>query len=243
MKKTYLAVAAALALSFSGVHAQELKTDEQKLGYAIGMDMLASLEEMGVLGVVDKDALVQGLRDAMDGKTPALTQDEVEKIFEAYMEKRAAEMEAQVKAEEEARQKAGEEQKQLGKAFLEENKTKEGVKTTASGLQYKVITEGTGAKPTAEDEVEVKYKGTLISGEVFDESKDQTVSFPLKFVIAGWTEGLQLMSEGSKYMFYIPSELAYGTEGAGDDILPNATLIFEVELVKVIKTEKQPEKK
>ena len=122
-----------------------------------------------------------------------------------------------------------------GQKFLEENKSKKGVKVTASGLQYEVLTEGKGKQPTAEDTVEVHYRGTLINGQEFDSSykRNSSISFPLNGVIRGWTEGLQLMKEGSKYKFYIPPELAYGERGAGQDIPPHATLIFEVELIKV----------
>ena len=122
-----------------------------------------------------------------------------------------------------------------GQAFLKENATKEGVKTTPSGLQYKVITEGTGASPKATDTVEVHYRGTTIDGKEFDSSykRGQTISFPLNGVIPGWTEGVQLMKEGGKYEFFIPSNLAYGRQGAGGVIGPDETLIFTVELVKV----------
>jgi FKBP-type peptidyl-prolyl cis-trans isomerase len=125
--------------------------------------------------------------------------------------------------------------KQEGEAFLAENAKREGVKTTDSGLQYEVLQEGEGKKPTAEDRVTVHYKGTLISGEEFDSSyaRGQPVTFPLSNVIPGWTEGVQLMSPGAKYKFYIPSDLAYGERGAGVKIGPNETLIFEVELLSV----------
>ena len=121
------------------------------------------------------------------------------------------------------------------KEFLETNKTQEGVKVTASGLQYKVLKEGSGKQPKATDTVEVHYRGTLIDGTEFDSSykRNQSISFPLNGVIPGWTEGLQLMKEGAKYKLFIPSELGYGARGAGDLIYPNATLIFEVELIKV----------
>lgn len=124
---------------------------------------------------------------------------------------------------------------QKGEAFLKENATKEGVKTTSSGLQYKEIRPGTGKSPKATDQVEVHYRGTTIEGKEFDSSykRGQTISFPLNGVIKGWTEGLQLMKEGGKSMLFIPSKLAYGERGAGSDIGPNETLIFEVELVKV----------
>ena len=123
----------------------------------------------------------------------------------------------------------------LGEKFLAENATKEGVTTTASGLQYKVLTEGTGKSPKATDTVLVHYAGTLLNGTEFDSSykRKEPIEFPLNGVIAGWTEGVQLMKEGAKFRFFIPSKLAYGTRGAGRDIGPNQTLIFEVELLKV----------
>lgn len=122
-----------------------------------------------------------------------------------------------------------------GEKFLEDNAKKEGVTTTASGLQYKVLTPGTGKSPKATDTVLVHYRGTLISGTEFDSSykRKEPISFPLNRVIAGWTEGVQLMQEGAKFEFYIPSKLAYGSRGAGRDIGPNEALIFEVELLKV----------
>ncbi|MDO4434795.1 MAG: FKBP-type peptidyl-prolyl cis-trans isomerase [Cardiobacteriaceae bacterium] len=239
MKKNYLTLAVAMMMSLNMANAQELSSDQQKLGYALGLDMVSNLQEMGMVDEIDQEAFMRGLRDGLNPEAKrALTEEEIEKTFEKFMEKRSAEMEAELKAEEEARQKLSEENEKLGKAFLEENKGKEGVKVTNSGLQYKVLQEGKGEKPTIDNEVEVRYKGTLISGEVFDASENSTVKFPLKYVIAGWQEGLQLMTEGSKYQFFIPAELAYGKEGAGDDVPPNATLIFEVELVKVIKSGK-----
>ncbi len=135
-----------------------------------------------------------------------------------------------------ANAKSPEENKATGIAFLAENGKKPGITTTASGLQYEVIKEGTGASPSASDKVEVHYKGTTIDGKEFDSSykRGETITFPLNRVIAGWTEGLQLMKEGATYRLFIPSELAYGARGAGGAIGPNETLIFEVELVKVI---------
>ncbi len=122
-----------------------------------------------------------------------------------------------------------------GKKFLEENAKKEGIQTTASGLQYEVLREGTGKKPGAVSTVEVHYEGRLIDGKIFDSSyqRKETISFPLNRVIPGWTEGLQLMSTGAKYRLYIPSELGYGARGAGGDIPPNAALIFDVELISI----------
>jgi len=134
-----------------------------------------------------------------------------------------------------ANAKSAEENLNEGKAFLEKNAKEEGIKVTVTGLQYKVLTEGTGAMPSATDNVTVHYKGTTLDGKTFDSSYDrgEPATFPLNRVIAGWTEGLQLMKETAKYRFFIPSELAYGSRGAGAGIGPNATLIFDVELIKI----------
>ena len=135
-----------------------------------------------------------------------------------------------------ANAKSAEENKTEGAAFLAENSKKEGVVTTASGLKYQVLTQGDGSKPAATDNVSVHYKGTTLDGKEFDSSysRGAPATFPLNRVIPGWTEGVQLMPEGSKYRFYIPSDLAYGTRGAGRDIGPNATLIFDIELIKIV---------
>ena len=134
-----------------------------------------------------------------------------------------------------ANAKSAEENLNEGKAFLEKNAKEDGIKSTATGLQYKVLTEGTGAMPSATDNVTVHYKGTTLDGKTFDSSYDrgEPATFPLNRVIAGWTEGLQLMKEKATYRFFIPSELAYGSRGAGASIGPNATLIFDVELIKI----------
>jgi len=208
--------------------AAALETDSQKFGYAIGVDLGKSLQP--VKQDVDITALKAGLDDVFSGTEPKLddaAREEVKntvakKMQERQMQERLAQAE-----------KATAE----GEKFLAENKAKEGVKTTESGLQYEVLTEGKGAKPTAQDRVTVHYKGTLINGETFDSSYDrgQPVTFPLANVIPGWTEGVQLMSPGAKYRFVIPSALAYGERGAGVKIGPNETLIFEVELISMEK--------
>jgi FKBP-type peptidyl-prolyl cis-trans isomerase len=208
----------------------ELTTDAQKFGYAIGIDLGNSLKP--VSAHVDVAALKQGLDDVTAGAPLKLDDAARESIKQTVSQKM---QEEQVKQREEAASKAQSE----GEAFLAENAKKEGVKTTASGLQYKVITEGSGESPTAADEVTVHYKGTLINGEEFDSSisRGQPVTFPLGNVIEGWTEGVQLMKPGAKYQFFIPSKLAYGERGAGVKIGPNQTLIFEVELLEVKKAE------
>jgi FKBP-type peptidyl-prolyl cis-trans isomerase FklB len=172
---------------------------------------------------INPDLLAAGIKDSIAGKTQ-LTQDQVKEVM-AQFEK---DMEQKQKA-------AGEKNKADGVKFLEENKKKEGVKTTASGLEYKVIKEGTGPQPKATDMVTVNYRGTLIDGTEFDSSykRGQPATFPLNGVIKGWTEGLQLMKQGGKYQFFVPSNLAYGERSVGGDIAANATLIFEVELIKV----------
>jgi FKBP-type peptidyl-prolyl cis-trans isomerase len=208
----------------------ELTTDAQKFGYAIGIDLGNSLKP--VSAHVDVAALKQGLDDVTAGSPLKLDDAARESIKQTVSQKM---QEEQVKQREEAASKAQSE----GEAFLAENAKKEGVKTTASGLQYKVITEGSGESPTAADEVTVHYKGTLINGEEFDSSisRGQPVTFPLGNVIEGWTEGVQLMKPGAKYQFFIPSKLAYGERGAGVKIGPNQTLIFEVELLEVKKAD------
>lgn len=205
--------------------ATELKTDEQKLGYIIGMDIGKSLKQQGT--DVDLDTMIEAIRATYNGEALALTDDEAAAIRKEYVEKRQAEQAAEAKA-------VGDSNLAEGLKFLAENKTKEGVITTESGLQYKVITMGDGAKPNAENTVKVHYRGTLLDGTEFDSSyaRNEPISFGLNRVIPGWTEGVQLMPVGSKFMFYIAPNLAYGENGGGP-IPPNSTLIFEVELLDI----------
>jgi FKBP-type peptidyl-prolyl cis-trans isomerase FkpA/FKBP-type peptidyl-prolyl cis-trans isomerase FklB len=213
----------------------ELTTDAQKFGYAIGVDLGNSLKP--VKEHVDIAALEAGLNDVTNGVTPKLddaAREEIKNTVSKQMQ------EEQVKKRQEQATKSKEE----GEKFLAENAKKEGVKTTASGLQYEVLQEGSGTAPTAADKVTVHYRGTLLNGEEFDSSysRGQPVTFPLANVIPGWTEGVQLMKPGAKYKFYIPSDLAYGERGAGVKIGPNETLIFEVELIEVAKDTEEPKK-
>jgi FKBP-type peptidyl-prolyl cis-trans isomerase FklB len=177
---------------------------------------------------------VQGIRDSLTGKKTLLTESEARETIMALQKDLQAKMQEKLKAQAEKNKKEGE-------AFLAENRGKKGVKTLPSGLQYKVITDGKGRSPLATDTVTVNYRGTLIDGTEFDNSykRGQPATFPVNGVIKGWTEALQLMKEGSKWQLFIPSNLAYGERSAGGRIGPNATLIFEVDLIKVGAKEKE----
>jgi len=203
-----------------------LSSDREKLGYAIGLDIGQTIEELGA--DIDQQALTAGILDRLNHRKAKLSKQEAARVQQAFFTKRAEQQAVK-------RQKAGEKNMQEGKAFLAKNKKKKGVTTTASGLQYEVIAMGDGPKPKAADTVEVHYRGTLLDGTEFDSSyrRSQTATFPLNGVIRGWTEGVQLMPVGSKFRFFIPPELAYGARGAGAAIGPNATLIFEVELLDI----------
>jgi len=205
--------------------ATDLDTDEKKLGYIIGMDIGKSLRDQGT--EVDLDSLIDAIRATYKGEDLAMTVEEAGQIRKEYIEKRQAEQQAATAA-------AGQTNLAEGQKFLAENATKEGVQTTASGLQYKVETMGTGPKPAATDTVKVHYRGTLLDGTEFDSSyaRNEPISFGLNRVIAGWTEGVQLMPVGSKFMFFIGPDLAYGESGGGP-IPPNSTLVFEVELLAI----------
>jgi FKBP-type peptidyl-prolyl cis-trans isomerase len=205
--------------------ATKITTLEQKANYIIGQNLGKNLQNGGL--TIEPDAMALALTDLRDGKPSRISEEDMQKIMQEVQEK------AMAKQEEESK-KLSETNIAEGKKFLEENKAKEGVVTTASGLQYKVITEGTGAKPKATDTVTVNYEGKLLDGTVFDSSAKhgQAATFPLDGVIPGWTEALQLMPQGSKWEIYIPSELAYGAGGQGP-IPASATLIFEVELLEI----------
>jgi len=200
-----------------------LATDKQKDSYALGMNMGRDLSRQPI--DIDVTPFLQGMRDALEKHKSQLTDDQIKAALEQLQSLATAKAEAENKLLGEADLKQGEE-------FLAGNKTKPGVVALPSGLQYKVITMGTGPKPTAADTVVCDYRGTLINGQEFDSSykRGQPAAFPVGGVIKGWTEALQLMPVGSKWELFIPPDLAYGTRGAGPDIGPNATLIFEVEL-------------
>jgi FKBP-type peptidyl-prolyl cis-trans isomerase len=221
---TPAALVAATLLSGS-VLAADLETDAEKLGYIIGMDIGGSLKQQNA--DIDLDTLFDAIRATYNDQPLAMTPEEAATIREEFIAKRRAAAEAE--RDTLAARNAAE-----GDKFLLENRVKEGVAITDSGLQYKVIEMGDGAKPVATDKVTVHYRGTLLNGEEFDSSysRGEPVSFALNQVIPGWTEGVQLMPVGSKFMFFIPPDLGYGPAGGGP-IGPNATLIFEVELLGI----------
>ena len=203
-----------------------LDTPRAKASYAVGLNIGKSLRRDSV--DIDPIIFQQGLKDGLEGGKALLTDDEMKTTMTAVQADLRKRQEAEMA-------QAGEVNKKEGDVFLAANKTKEGVVTLPSGLQYKILKEGTGAKPTASDTVVCNYKGTLIDGKEFDSSykRGQPATFPVGQVIKGWTEALQIMPVGSKWQLFIPSELAYGPRGPSPDIGPNATLIFEVELLSI----------
>ena len=227
--KLLLSVVLGVVLLVSQANAEEkqaLQTAREKQSYSIGADIGSKLKSQSI--DIDTDLFSQGVKDAFSGEKLMMTEQEMKDTLMA-LQKELMDKQA------ERNKQVGEKNKKEGEAFLSENKKKEGVKTLPSGLQYKVIKEGTGKTPKAEDTVVTNYRGTLIDGTEFDSSikRGQPATFPVKGVIPGWTEALQLMKEGSKWELFIPSNLAYGERGAGNAIGPNATLIFEIELISV----------
>lgn len=194
----------------------------EKLSYALGMVIGHNLKGMGVENLSGSD-FAQAVTDVLSGETTKMTDAEAQQLVTNFMQKQQEE--------------AGKAIREEGEKFLAENAKKEGVTVLPSGLQYVVLQEGKGAKPTATDRVKCHYEGTLTNGAVFDSSyrRGEPAVFPLNGVIAGWTEGVQLMAEGAKYRFFIPYNLAYGERGAGQAIPPYAALIFDVELIEIVK--------
>ena len=224
LMKRFMIIAAALfvALTAPGENKPQLKDLKDKVSYSIGLDLGFNFKKQNL--ELNPDALLAGVKDALGGKQPLLNENEVKETMTAL-----------TKQIEDKQKALAEQNVKDGEKFLAENKKKEGVKTTASGLQYKVIKEGTGPQPKLTDSVVANYRGTLINGTEFDSSykRGQPATFPLTGVIKGWTEALQLMKVGSKYQLFIPASLAYGDRGMGPDLGPNSTLIFEVELVGI----------
>lgn len=204
----------------------ELKTQGDKVSYSIGLSIGSNLKRQSI--DVDMKVLTRGIQDGLSEADALLTDDEIREVMTKFQEDMKA------KAEEE-RKMLAEKNLKDGEAFLSENKGKEGVVTLPSGLQYKILTKGKGGRPKATDTVTTHYRGTLVDGTEFDSSysRNEPTSFPVGGVIAGWTEALQLMPVGSKWRLFVPPSLAYGERGAGQMIGPNATLIFEVELLSI----------
>ncbi len=229
MKIRIMAAVGILLLAATAATAQEnqpLKSKKERISYIIGMDIGNNFKKQSI--EVEPDVLARGIKDALSGAKPLMSDAEIREIMTAF--------EKEVRAkQEEMRKTLGEKNKKEGEQFLAENKKKEGVQTLASGLEYKVMKAGTGKKPLATDMVTVQYRGTLIDGTEFDSSyrRGQPATLQVNGVIPGWKEALQLMQEGAKWQLFIPSALAYGERGAGPQIGPNATLIFEVELISV----------
>lgn len=203
----------------------QLKDQKDKISYAIGLDIGFTFQKQKL--EVNLDPLISGIKDALNNK-PQLTPEQTREVLTAFQKDMVAK-------QEQVNKEAGVKNAAAGQKFLADNKTKEGVKTTASGLQYKVVKEGSGAMPKTTDTVTVNYRGTLIDGTEFDSSykRNEPITFPVTGVIPGWTEALQLMKIGSKYQIFIPANLAYGAQGAGQVIGANSVLIFDVELLGI----------
>jgi FKBP-type peptidyl-prolyl cis-trans isomerase FklB len=227
-RRIAMAMCAAIALSGAAfaADAPELKNDREKLSYSIGMDIGGNLKRQSV--DVDPDVLAKGLKDSFTGGKTLLTEEEARKAITEFQKTLMAK-------QAETMHKLAAKNREDGEKFLAENAKKPGVKTLPSGLQYEEITPGTGKSPKATDTVTTHYRGTLIDGTEFDSSykRGEPATFQVSGVIPGWTEALQLMKEGAKWRIFLPPGLAYGERGAGRDIGPNATLVFEVELISV----------
>lgn len=214
-----------LAVQVSAQEPAALKTQKDKVSYTLGVEVARSFQSQGV--EVDQNLVVKGLRDALSGEKLLMTDDDLHATMSAFQQD-LRQKQAQ------ARSMAAEGNKKAGEAFLAENAKKEGVVTLPSGLQYKILKAAEGKKPTEADTVVCHYRGTLIDGTEFDSSKSgQPSTFGLKGVIPGFREALKLMPVGSKWQFFIPPDLAYGERGAGNAIGPNATLVFEIELISI----------
>jgi FKBP-type peptidyl-prolyl cis-trans isomerase len=210
----------------AGAGPTKLSSQEDSASYALGYRMGQNLKDQSV--PVNPEIIFRGMSAGMNGSTSVMSDSVMQSVMMSFQVKMAGLQRQKDSA-------SGIENRKAGEAFLAENKKKDGVKTTPSGLQYKVLKEGTGPRPTAKSEVTVHYKGTLLDGKQFDSSYDrgQPATFALNQVIPGWTEAVQLMNVGSKYQFWIPGDLAYGPQGSPPAIPPNATLVFEVELLGI----------
>ncbi|WP_374458755.1 FKBP-type peptidyl-prolyl cis-trans isomerase N-terminal domain-containing protein [Chryseobacterium taeanense] len=224
MKKTFVTLL--ILTGISSVYAQKTYTEDQKASYYIGLDIAQNMKRQGFN--VDPDLLAQAMKDEFGDKTKLFPKEEMSAFMQGFMQKQNEKRMAIEKAK-------AEENKKKGNDFLAKNKLNKNIKTTASGLQYEILKEGDGkAKPTATSTATVIYTGKMIDGTIFDSTEKnggKPAELSLAGVIKGWTEGIQLMSKGAKYRFYLPAELAYGDNGAGNIIPPGSTLIFDVELV------------
>jgi FKBP-type peptidyl-prolyl cis-trans isomerase len=213
----------------------KLTTQKEKLSYAIGMNIGQSMKKDAL--DIDPAILTRALKDALAGSKPQMTEEEARAVITTFRNEMIAKKQAEEK-------KISDANKQAGEQFLATNKTREGVVTLPSGLQYKIIKQGDGPKPTATDTVETNYRGTLINGTEFDSSykRGEPVTFPVNQVIKGWTEALQLMPVGSKWQLFIPADLAYGPRSPSPEIGPNSALIFDIELLSIKKKEEPKDK-
>jgi FKBP-type peptidyl-prolyl cis-trans isomerase len=211
------------------------KTDKDKVSYSLGVDIGRTLQRLQL--DLNEEALSKGIGDVLGSKPMAMTDQELQETLQAFQQKMMQKQQEAMAKKQSEMKGVADKNKADGKKFLDENAKKSGVKSTPSGLQYKIIKEGKGDKPKDTDVVETNYRGTTIDGKEFDSSAKHgnSSSFPVNGVIRGWTEALKLMPVGSKWELYIPSELAYGDEGYGEDIPPGSTLVFEVELLDIKK--------
>lgn len=237
---TFFSISAVLfSCNSQGITKKSLNSELDSVNYAFGLNMATNMKKN--FEEADKDLFVQGFLNGMDSTDLLIKPDQTDSILRAYFQKK---QEADMKKQQEEALKKAEEEfgenKKAGEAFMEENKTKEGVKVTDSGLQYIVLKEGEGERPKANSKVKVHYHGTLVDGTVFDSSVDrgEPTEFFVNQVIPGWKEGLQLMKEGAKYKFFVPQELAYGAFPRPGVIKPFSPLVFEVELIEIMN--KQP---
>ncbi|MGD0589446.1 MAG: FKBP-type peptidyl-prolyl cis-trans isomerase [Bacteroidota bacterium] len=227
--KKLIVVALVLSLFGGSVIAQKKetpKTKKEKISYSIGVNIGKSMKTQGM--DIDQGLLMQGIKDGLNSSKTAMSDKDMEATMTAFQQEMMGKMQAKQKI-------VGEKNAKEGEAFLAANKKKEGVVTLSSGLQYKILKSGDGPKPTKDQTVKCHYRGTLIDGTEFDSSykRGEPAEFPIGQVIKGWTEALQLMPVGSKWQLFIPSDLAYGPEGRGQVIGPNATLIFDIELISI----------
>lgn len=224
---TVTALAVSATLLAGAAFGQQLTTEKDRVSYTVGMDVAQMLEP--IKEELDVDVVMRAIRDSLGSGNTALSAEQADEVRQAFAQR----MQAQ---QQQRNQRLAAENKAAGDAFLAENRGKSGVQVTESGLQYQVVRQGSGTRPTANSTVRVNYEGRLLDGTVFDSSyeRGEPAQFPLRNVIPGWTEGLQLMQPGGEYTFWIPAELAYGERPNPGPIPPNATLVFKVELLEVV---------